>query len=79
MSRTCKEGKINNICTSDPVGSGASASVNGLSRVEIPTNRISSFLKVGEMGPEEASKLLVQTEMYVSKYTCKGRAPEFHY
>ncbi|KAL5798316.1 hypothetical protein ACOSQ2_003199 [Xanthoceras sorbifolium] len=31
------------------------------------------FLKVGEMGPEEASKLLVQTEMYVSKYTCKGR------
>ena len=37
------------------------------------------FLKVGEMGPEEASKLLVQTEMYVSKYTCKGRAPEFHY
>lgn len=37
------------------------------------------LLKVGEMGPEEASKLLVQTEMYVSKYTSKGRAPEFHY
>ncbi|KAL4353259.1 hypothetical protein GQ457_06G017100 [Hibiscus cannabinus] len=33
------------------------------------------FLKVGEMRSEEASKLLVQTEMYVSKYTCKGRAP----
>lgn len=56
-----------------PVGSGPSASVNGLFRVEIPTN---GLLKVGEMGPEEASKLLVQTEMYVS---CKGRAPEFNY
>lgn len=33
------------------------------------------FLKDGEMRSEEASKLLVQTEMYVSKYTCKGRAP----
>lgn len=28
--------------TSDSVGSGASASMNGLSRVEIPTNGISS-------------------------------------
>ena len=26
-----------------------------------------------------ASKWLVQTEMYVSKYTSKGREPEFHY
>jgi hypothetical protein len=33
------------------------------------------FLKDGEMRSEEASKLLVQTEMYVSKYTSKGRAP----
>ena len=72
----CK-GKLTNIFMY-PVGSGASASVNVFfsSRDSYEWDLL---LKVGEMGPEEASKFLVQTEMYVSKYTCKGRAPEFNY
>ena len=58
MSRTCKEGKIYNICTSDPVRSGASASANGLSLVnDSAARRVSALFNIRCVRSVEALSL----------------------
>lgn len=58
MSRTCKEGKIKNICISDPVGSGASASAKGLSLVnDSAARRVSALINIRCVRSVEALSL----------------------